>query len=77
MNNRDIKKLAHFPSELDAIVNKKFRGAKCTTTFSIFSMSYVTTWNKKLPAPMKRRIKEFVAGFMAGHENLSTKLMQK
>lgn len=74
MNHKDLQALSEFPKKLDEIVNKRFRGAKCTSTFSIVGMTYVTTWNKKLPVKTKRRIKLFVEGFMAGNSELRDRI---
>lgn len=73
MNSADRRKMSEMP-QLDEIVNRRFRGAKCTTTFSIFSMRHATTWNNKLPVRTKRRIKLFVEGFMAGNQELRDRM---
>jgi hypothetical protein len=68
---------AHAPPRLvdalDAAVMKAFDGVTCETTYSIFSMQYVTRWfdsktGLKLPPSKARRVKDFAAGFSAAME---------
>lgn len=74
MNKTETKTLSEFPDGLDAIVNERFPGANCETTFSIFTMRHVTSWNEKMPKAKKQRVKDFVEGFMAGNEELANRL---
>lgn len=77
MNRKDESKLTEFPKRLDEIVNKRFRGAKCVSRFSIVAMTHITTWNHKLPVKTKRRIKLFVEGFMSGNSALRDHMLTK
>lgn len=76
MNNKDIHKLSDFP-ELDRIVNERFPGANCSTSFNICEIRHITVWNEKLPVKVKREIKAFTEGFMAGNEELSSRMLKK
>ncbi len=78
MNKKDTDKLKYFPKEeLDAAVNERFPGAKCTSKYSIFEMTYITTFNKRFGKEKKQSIRIFVEGFLAGHEALSAKMLTK
>ena len=59
---------------LDAAVSKRWPDVTCETTYSIFSMAWVSRWHKagtegeKLKPALARQVGAFVAGFMASEE---------
>mgnify|MGYP003509498424 CR=1 FL=1 len=75
MNTQDRSIISTFPKALDLLVNGRFKGAKCSTGFSIIEMTYVTTWNRK--HKKAEQIRSFIDGFMAGNEDLAKRLERK
>lgn len=62
-----------FPMALDAAVNEKFgEDVKCESTFSFMQMTYVTNYVAK--GKKKKEIELFIAGWMAGHKDLSNRM---
>jgi len=67
--------MSYFPAGLDAAVNKKF-GAhiNCVTTYNIFSMTHVTTWDCGNDKVLDEKIKLYIEAFKAGVQELTERL---
>lgn len=72
MNNREKKIVAAFPDALDAAVNEKFPEAQAKSSLDICSLSRVTVYAGT--GSVKKQIKAFNEGFIAGNLELRTRL---
>jgi hypothetical protein len=57
----------------DAIIENFGDNAKPETSFNIFAMRHVTTYNKHFRKEKKRLIQAFIRGFMAAEERIPEK----
>ena len=73
MNTKERRKLVEFPDGLDAAVNAKYPGCECETIFSIVSLRHVTTFTGD--DSKKKEIRAFIAGFIAGNQELANRLL--
>lgn len=67
--------LGAFPDALDGIINEQFPGAEARSRFSIVDLAMVTDF--KASGERRKQIRAFVEGFMAGNQELATRLQEQ
>ena len=57
----------HYREIIDKVLTKQFGDFGFKTEWNLFSMSLVSTWNKKLSLKKKKEIKKYVAVYSDGY----------
>ena len=74
MTSKERQELCHFPRLLDELLNEKFPGINASSAYSFYDDSFVT--NFEAEGKLKAEVNTFIAGFMAGNQELSSRMLK-
>jgi hypothetical protein len=73
MSKKIQLELDRFPTALEKLVNQAFPGANCVCTLQFFeARGYATAYDAS--HPQAKEIEAYIRGFMAGNEDLRTRV---